>query len=245
MLTSRSARKGCSQNTKLAPRFFEMPSTRLPKFLPVAITVGIVHAVGLVWLVQNNAFQMKEDAAAARDHIVVATLGAVVSTPPQVSKAPRTQSSHTVTQPKPKPVEQPRKVAAVEQQALQQREETDANSQDNTNNAQPLQVATPGAAEPQAPTVVMPSSNAAYLNNPKPPYPAISRRLNEQGLVMLRVLINTQGQAEQTELYQSSGYTRLDDSAIKTVSTWRFDPGTTNGVPQAMWFNVPVNFVLE
>ncbi len=91
----------------------------------------------------------------------------------------------------------------------------------------------------------MPSSNAAYLSNPKPPYPAISRRFNEQGLVILRVLINTQGQAEQTELYQSSGYTRLDDSALKTVSTWRFVPGTTNGVPQAMWFNVPVNFVLE
>lgn len=91
----------------------------------------------------------------------------------------------------------------------------------------------------------MPSSNAAYLSNPKPPYPAISRRFNEQGLVILRVLINTQGQAEQTELYQSSGHKRLDDSALKTVSTWRFVPGTTNGVPQAMWFNVPVNFVLE
>jgi protein TonB len=145
----------------------------------------------------------------------------------------------------PKPVEQPRKVAAVEQQPAQQRDETNASIQDNSTRLQPLPAATPGAAEPQAPTVVMPSSNAAYLSNPKPPYPAISRRFNEQGLVILRVLINTQGQAEQTELYQSSGHKRLDDSALKTVSTWRFVPGTTNGVPQAMWFNVPVNFVLE
>lgn len=91
----------------------------------------------------------------------------------------------------------------------------------------------------------MPTSNAAYLNNPKPPYPAISRRLNEQGLVILRVFINTQGQAEKTELYQSSGHKRLDDSAQRTVAQWRFVPGTRNGVPQAMWFNVPIQFVLE
>jgi len=230
---------------KLAPRFFEMPSTRLPKFLPVAITVGIVHAVGLVWLAQNNAFQIKDDAAAARDHIVVATLGAAVSTPPPTSDSLHTQFNNTAAKPKPKPVEQPRKVATVEQQAAQQREETDASIQDNSSRPQPLPVATSGAAEPQAPTVVMPSSNAAYLNNPKPPYPAISRRLNEQGLVILRVLINTQGQAEQTELYQSSGHKRLDDSAQRTVAQWRFVPGTRNGMPQAMWFNVPINFVLE
>lgn len=91
----------------------------------------------------------------------------------------------------------------------------------------------------------MPTSNAAYLNNPKPPYPAISRRLNEQGLVILRVFINTQGLAEQTELYQSSGHKRLDDSAQRTVAQWRFVPGTSNGMPQAMWFNVPIQFVLE
>ena len=91
----------------------------------------------------------------------------------------------------------------------------------------------------------MPSSHAAYLNNPAPPYPAMSRRFNEQGLVVLRVFINTDGQAEHTELYQSSGHRRLDDSALRTVAQWRFVPGTRYGVPQAMWFNVPINFVLE
>jgi len=106
--------------------------------------------------------------------------------------------------------------------------------------------ATAGPPSPPAPPrVELPSSDAAYLNNPKPPYPALSRRLNEQGLVVVRVLINTDGKAEQTELFKTSGYSRLDESALKTVTQWRFVPGTRNGVPQAMWFNVPIHFVLE
>jgi hypothetical protein len=34
-----------------------------------------------------------------------------------------------------------------------------------------------------------PNFNAAYLNNPAPNYPSISRRLGEQGLVLLRVQV--------------------------------------------------------
>lgn len=90
-----------------------------------------------------------------------------------------------------------------------------------------------------------PSSSAAYLNNPKPPYPALSRRFNEQGLVVVRVLIDIEGKAVQTELFKTSGSRRLDDSALRTVTQWRFVPGTRNGVAQAMWFNVPIHFVLE
>lgn len=64
-------------------------------------------------------------------------------------------------------------------------------------------------------------------------------------MVVVRVLINIDGKAEQTELFKTSGYSRLDESALKTVTQWRFVAGTRNGVPQAMWFNVPIHFVLE
>lgn len=100
------------------------------------------------------------------------------------------------------------------------------------------------AAPPAAPTVVAPSSTASYLNNPAPAYPAISRRLNEQGLVVLRVLIGTDGLPQKVEVKQSSGFERLDQAAVKTVTRWRFVPGTRNGVPEAMWHLQPINFVL-
>ena len=100
------------------------------------------------------------------------------------------------------------------------------------------------APAPAAPAVVAPSSTASYLNNPAPVYPAISRRLNEQGLVVLRVFIGTDGMPQKVEIKQSSGFERLDQAAIKAVTRWRFAPGTRNGVPEAMWHLQPINFVL-
>lgn len=103
-------------------------------------------------------------------------------------------------------------------------------------------------AAPQAPAparIELPSSDAAYLNNPRPSYPALSRRLGEQGKVIVRVLIGVDGRALQAEIRTSSGYERLDQVALATARSWRYVPGTRNGVPEAMWNNVPINFVLE
>ena len=98
---------------------------------------------------------------------------------------------------------------------------------------------------PAAPRIEQPSSNAAYLNNPAPGYPSISRRMGEEGKVVLRVLISADGKPEKIEIQKSSGYDRLDRHAQDTVQRWRFVPGKRNGVPEAMWNLVPINFVLE
>ncbi len=99
--------------------------------------------------------------------------------------------------------------------------------------------------EPAVPAVQLPSSTADYLNNPAPAYPPLSRRLGEQGRVVVRVLIGTDGTASQAEIRSSSGFERLDQAALQTVLKWRYVPGKRAGVPEAMWFNVPINFVLE
>ena len=91
----------------------------------------------------------------------------------------------------------------------------------------------------------MPSSNADYLQNPKPAYPPLSKRLGEQGKVIVRVLIGADGVPQKAELRQSSGFDRLDQAALNTVLKWRYVPGKRGGVAEEMWFNVPINFVLE
>lgn len=106
----------------------------------------------------------------------------------------------------------------------------------------PVAVATPLA--PAAPAVTQPSSSAGHLNNPAPAYPAVSRRLGEQGVVLLSVLIGTDGRPEKVEIKKSSGFERLDRQAMETVSRWRFTPGTRGGVPEAMWYQQPIKFVL-
>ena len=103
----------------------------------------------------------------------------------------------------------------------------------------------PAPAPPAPPRIELPSSDAAYLNNPRPSYPAISKRMGEQGKVVLRVLIGTDGVPQKVEVNQSSGFDRLDRQAQDAVMRWRFVPGKRNGVPEAMWNLVPVNFVLE
>ena len=107
-------------------------------------------------------------------------------------------------------------------------------------------IAAPVAVAPPAPArVELPSSDADYLQNPKPPYPALSKRLGEQGKVVVRVLIGVDGTAQKAEIKQSSGFDRLDQAALGTVLRWRYVPGKRAGIPEAMWFNVPINFVLE
>ncbi len=101
------------------------------------------------------------------------------------------------------------------------------------------------AAPPAPPAVVLPSTQADYLNNPRPPYPPLSRRLGEQGKVVLRVFIETDGTAARAEVRTSSGFERLDQAALQTVLRWRYVPGKRGGTPEAMWVTVPINFVLE
>ncbi len=101
------------------------------------------------------------------------------------------------------------------------------------------------AAPPAPPKLELPSSDADYLNNPKPPYPPLSKRMNEQGKVIIRTLIGADGTAHDASVYQSSGFDRLDQSALTTARKWRYVPGKRAGVAEAMWFNVPFTFVLE
>ena len=107
----------------------------------------------------------------------------------------------------------------------------------------PMVVAEP--APPAPPKIELPSSSADYLNNAPPPYPPLSKRLGEQGKVIVRAFIEVNGTASKAEIRTSSGYERLDQTALQTVLKWRYIPGKRAGVPEAMWFNIPINFVLE
>ena len=112
--------------------------------------------------------------------------------------------------------------------------------------AAPAPEAPPAPAARAAPAKIeLPSSNADYLQNPKPPYPPISKRLGEQGTVIVKVLIGADGLPQKADLKQSSGFDRLDRVALETVMKWRYVPGKRGGVAEAMWVNVPINFVLQ
>ncbi len=103
----------------------------------------------------------------------------------------------------------------------------------------------PLPATAEVPSLSMPSERAAYLNNPPPAYPAISRRLGEQGRVVIRVYIDERGEPIEADWAQRSGYSRLDQAAMDAVMAWRYVPAKRGEVPVAMWFNVPIAFDLK
>jgi protein TonB len=98
---------------------------------------------------------------------------------------------------------------------------------------------------PAEPAVSQARFDADYLKNPAPPYPPLSRRMGEEGKVILRVLVSPQGAAESVELKTSSGSARLDEAALNTVRHWRFIPAKRGDSPIQSWVLVPITFKLE
>ena len=89
-----------------------------------------------------------------------------------------------------------------------------------------------------------PQFDVAYLNNPTPVYPPLSKRLREQGNLLLRVWVSSNGAAEQIEIETSSGSSRLDNAAIDAVRQWRFVPARHGDKAVAGLALVPINFHL-
>lgn len=107
----------------------------------------------------------------------------------------------------------------------------------------PMQTAAIEAPAP--PQVVPPRFDAAYLNNPVPAYPLLSRRMREEGRVLLRVYVKSDGSAGDIQVSDSSGWPRLDHAAAQAVQHWKFAPARRGDEPVGAWVLVPVNFTLS
>jgi protein TonB len=86
---------------------------------------------------------------------------------------------------------------------------------------------------------------ALYLRNPKPGYPAASRRLGEQGTVQVRAFINKTGDVKSVELKRSSGFPRLDRAALDSIKGWKFTPAMRDDKPIDAAVVVPMKFSLN
>lgn len=109
----------------------------------------------------------------------------------------------------------------------------------------PAAAAPPAPPAPRVEPVVAPRFDADYLDNPAPAYPPLSRRMGEQGRVLLRVYVQADGSAGQVEVRESSGFERLDRAARETVARWRFVPARQGDKAVAAWVLVPISFSLR
>ena len=95
--------------------------------------------------------------------------------------------------------------------------------------------------EPFRPSTSVITPRAIY--NPEPEYSDEARRVKHQGVVVLSLVVDSQGQARNIRVARSLGM-GLDEKAIDAVKKWRFAPGTKDGLPVAVQVNVEVNFRL-
>ncbi len=104
---------------------------------------------------------------------------------------------------------------------------------------------TPANAAPVTQAHSEPGFDAAYLNNPAPAYPLISRRQGESGKVLLRVKVSSLGTAATVEIAQSCGFPRLDQAALDAVRKWRFVPARRGDEAISASVIVPLTFKLD
>lgn len=233
-----------------------VPSASPSRTSVIVVTVLLLHVGGL-WALQSGLLrrivadlvvpaEVLIDMSPADAEPAPPKPPAPVTPPPPAPRTPAPQPTPAkAPQTAPTPLALPATQAEPDNSALSPAPVAVAanTSATGTSSASPP----PGTAvaASRAPALELPSSDAQYLNNPTPAYPAVSKRLGEQGKVVIRTFIGVDGVAQQAQIKTSSGYDRLDQAALATALKWRYVPGKRAGVAEAMWFDVPFNWVLR
>jgi protein TonB len=230
-----------------------MPSASISRTSVIVVTVLLLHVGGL-WALQSGLLRRIVADLVVPAEVVVDMSPAEAETAPPTSPVPQTPYT-----PAPAPRATRAKAPQAAPTALAQ-PATQAEPDNSALSSAPGALAastnptvTSGASPPpgtdvgvsRVPALELPSNDAQYLNNPTPPYPALSKRLGEQGKVVIRTFIDADGTAKQAQIKQSSGFDRLDQAALATALKWRYVPGKRAGVAEAMWFDVPFHWVLR
>jgi protein TonB len=240
-------------STFALPRFGALPA--FSRNTSIVVTVVAFH-VAVLWAVQSGLLKRVVEVVIPAEILVEFATPASPPPAPRATPQPKTPTKTVTTKQPTPPVPAPTPAVAPQPAptplAIAPSANTPAPSaatpaataatQSNATGSSNAPAAPP--APPAPPKVELPSSDADYLNNAKPAYPAISKRLGEQGRVVVRVFIDADGQPSQASVKQSSGFDRLDQASVETALKWRYVPGKRAGVAQGMWFDVPLNWQL-
>jgi protein TonB len=90
----------------------------------------------------------------------------------------------------------------------------------------------------------IPAAGVQFLVAPAPVHSRVSVRMRESGKALIRVFIHEAGMPRHVQLAASTGFSRLDESALAAVRAARFKPYLENGVAVAVWASFPIEFEL-
>lgn len=213
----------------------------------VGVGVAAVLHAALLAVIVANIGELHEAITPPQPYL---TVSLVSPSEPKPTPAPHPQP--VKAQPsKPTPVIQPKPVSAARpapQTVLSAAAATGNPVETSAPIAQaaPAAPPAPGPAREAPVAIVPPKFDAAYLSNPAPPYPSASRRMGEEGRVLLKVHVGADGHPLEVSVVQSSGFQRLDDAARDTVlRSWRFVPARQGEQAVAGSVKVPIIYTLN
>jgi len=212
------------------------------KRLPVEHAAGLVfvlalHAAVLWGLWQHRLIPSPQEAMTLFVNFIAPPAPEIV--PPQPKPQPK---------PQPRPIEkpQPRQIVATAPIVAP----TDYVAPPPPPQPAPV-VAPPKPVTPAAPPLpVGPVTLAGELSvacpqRTPPSYPPTSRRLGEEGTVILRVELDEQGKVCAARVSSSSGFARLDTAALDAVRNWHCNPAQRAGQPVRSVALQPFKFILQ
>ena len=217
-----------------AGRYGEGRKSRLPAILIALAVHGLLGAA-----LTSLGYQVVR----TREESLVAINLSPPAPPPDTSKPapPESQTLQTSVQPAPVTVPAPLPrpmVATIPVAAVQVPVAAVAEP--------PAQVSAPPPAPPSPPAIVSADALGTRMISGSPPrYPVESRRKKEQGTVELTLVLGLDGKVESISVAGSSGFARLDQSALEAVRRWRWAPTLRDGVPVKVRGTVEIPFILS
>lgn len=98
---------------------------------------------------------------------------------------------------------------------------------------------------PKPPLLVPPRIDPRYAASFQPDYPAGEIRLSREGIVVVRVLIGTDGRVKALEPVSATSDDFLAATRRRALASWRFQPATRDGVAYEEWKQMRVTFNLK
>jgi protein TonB len=77
-----------------------------------------------------------------------------------------------------------------------------------------------------------------------PTYPQQARSAGWEGQTVVEAIVGINGRVESAKILQSSGYSILDQEALKAAKQWVFTPAEQRGQPVRVPVTIPFNFSL-
>ncbi|MBC7665872.1 MAG: energy transducer TonB [Caulobacter sp.] len=108
----------------------------------------------------------------------------------------------------------------------------------------PAPAATPVAAPAPVAPRTLAETDIQFLTPLAPAYSRISLKMRESGRAVVHIFIDESGLPHDVAIATSTGFARLDDSALTAVRAARFKPCRANGIPVSGWAFIPIEFEL-